>query len=179
MIDIETLGKKPGCAILSLGAATFDPHMEDLGAAHSTFYRTIDLTSSMLAGFFIDPETLQWWKEKELAAQLALSHNTSPVIDVLKDFSIWCEMNKIEQVWCQGATFDAPILQEAYEILKLKTPWLFWNVRDTRTAYDICGFNYKTVQNIPRSGTYHQALDDALHQIKCVQMALKNRDVNK
>lgn len=166
MIDLETFGTKPGCAILSIGAVLFDPCGNSVG---DDFYRTIDLASSMMAGFTINPETLQWWKEKEPPAKEALSLKTQPVLEVLTEFAVWCNLHKVEQVWCQGATFDAPILQEAFEMLDLKTPWKYVNVRDTRTIYDICGFDQKS---IPRKGTYHNALDDAHHQVACVQASM-------
>lgn len=166
MVDTETLGKKPGCAILSLGAAIFDPRDSGYGM---TFHRTICLTSSVLAGFYIDAETVQWWQDKSEAAKLGLSFNTSPIQDVLSDFRIWCELHGVEQVWCQGATFDAPILGEAYDKVGQVIPWKFFNVRDTRTVYDLCEFDQ---YSLPREGTFHNALDDAIHQIKCVQAAL-------
>jgi hypothetical protein len=43
MADTETLGRKPGRPILSLGAVAFDPCGE--GHQSDTFYRNIDLTS--------------------------------------------------------------------------------------------------------------------------------------
>ncbi len=50
-------------------------------------------------------------------------------------------------------------------------PWSFWLHRDTRTAYDVAGFDPGTVQ---RTGKHHNALADCHHQIKCLWFALNN-----
>lgn len=93
------------------------------------------------------------------------------IISATKEFLKWCLMVKAEQIWCQGANFDEPIIRAAIEKLGGTVPWKFWNVRDTRTVYDLCGFDPKRV---PRQGTYHNSLDDAKHQVTCIQEALKN-----
>jgi hypothetical protein len=168
MVDIETLGKKAGCPILSIGACFFNPFTSETPAI--TFDCKIDLFSSLLHGFKVDDSTLQWWQEQDKNAQSEISKGTKLTVkEALSSFSGWYDQYAGEQFWCQGATFDAPILAEYYERLGIKTPWEFWNVRDTRTVYDIKNFD---VSRIDREGTYHNALDDALHQVKCVQTAM-------
>lgn len=71
-------------------------------------------------------------------------------------------------VWSQGANFDEVLLSCAMRAVKVVPPWKFSDARDTRTAYDIAGFNSYAVK---RAGTYHNALDDAKHQARCVQGA--------
>lgn len=90
--------------------------------------------------------------------------------EALASFVQWLRDNRCEKFWCQGATFDPVILEFALSHYGLSLPWKFWNVRDTRTAYDVLGFNAKSV---PREGVYHSALDDCKHQIKCLRMAMK------
>lgn len=72
--------------------------------------------------------------------------------------------------------FDIPIWGHAMAAIGERPPWEFWAGRDTRTVYDIAGFNPKSIK---RAGTYHNALDDAKHQVKCLVAALdllKNED---
>lgn len=167
MLDLETLGREPGCIVLSIGAVTFDP----FGTGHSNeFYRNIDRTDCLLHGLHAHPETAKWWSEQSKVAQEGLLKNPIPLKQALDEFSVWFKEVAGEQVWCQGASFDAPILQKAIEVTGAEAPWTFWNVRDTRTVYDVCAFNVKSVV---RRGTYHNALDDAKHQVKCIQAALK------
>jgi len=68
MIDIETLGTEPGCAILSIGAVHFTA-----AGRGETLYRNIDRASCEDAGLEIDEETVKWWSEQDEAAQAVLS----------------------------------------------------------------------------------------------------------
>lgn len=167
MIDLETLGTKPGCVILSIGAVPFDPYQQHL--FQNEFKIDINIFDSLMQGLKIDQNTVEFWQKQDIKARDAFVVCGDYLYYTLNKFTEWFNANELEKVWCQGATFDVPILQAAYEALGLQVPWKFWNVRDTRTAYDICDFDPRSVT---RTGIYHNALDDARHQVKCVQVAL-------
>lgn len=162
MFDLETFGTKPGSVLRSIGAAVFDPRTGDTGA---TFYANIDRASCEAIGLLVDPGTEKWWAKQAIPAQNALMENCRPVAEVVVEFHSFFRSVGGEQLWCQGANFDSVLWQSVADALRVPVPWKFWNVRDTRTAYDCFGFNASTVS---RHGTYHNALDDSLHQIKCV-----------
>ena len=165
MFDIETLGKKAGCIVLSIGACKFDPRGEGHG---DTFYRNIDPYDSRdNYGLNVDPSTAAWWEEQSEESRNQLTVDRVPLREALNAFTKWY---KADGVWAQGAAFDFPIVTELYERIGQQPPWKYWSVRDTRTVYDICGFDPRTVK---RKGTYHNALDDAIHQVSLVQKALK------
>lgn len=167
MIDIESLGKTPGCCLLSIGATYFDLFGSGV---EREFYAKIDFSDMKAKGFFIDPETVAWWKtQSEEAKQQLYKEKGSPIDSVLIDLSLFPK--DATRIWCQGANFDAPILDATYTKLGLKTPWNFWDVRDTRTIYDVFGFDTKT---LPRHGTYHNALDDCKFQVHCIQSAIQS-----
>lgn len=163
MLDLETLGTKPGCIILSIGAVTFNGDYK--------FYRNINSNNCALYGLKAEQNTVEWWSNQTQQAKDSLTIDRVRLSEALNDFTKWFKDVKGQQIWCQGANFDVPVLEAAYDAVKFQIPWKFWNVRDTRTVYDITGFDPKTVQ---REGTYHNALDDCEHQIKCVKEALKN-----
>lgn len=166
MLDLETLGKDPGCIILSIGAVSFEPK----GEGHKyEFSRNICPIVSEVLGFRKDPETVKWWTEQNPEAWKALETDRVDIYSAIAEFKDWFNSVNGKQIWCQGANFDEPILRRAFTILNVEAPWKFYDVRDTRTVYDIFNFNPKT---ITRKGTYHCALDDAAHQVKCVQNAL-------
>jgi exodeoxyribonuclease VIII len=71
-------------------------------------------------------------------------------------------------LWCHGATFDAPLLGELYRRAGIPTPWAWWNVRDTRTLYDLAGINNKDYAVPPP----HIALNDAIGQTRAANAAL-------
>ncbi len=167
MLDIETLGRDQGCIVLSIGACVFEP----LGVGHGeTFYQNIDPYDCQRLGLGTDPATVAWWKEQSLESQHQLVINRKPLKDALTDFVKWLDADKFTKIWCQGTSFDIPIMKGAFKAVQMEEPWQFWNTRDTRTIYDMCNFNPKTVK---REGTYHNALADAEHQVKCLQMALR------
>ena len=62
-------------------------------------------------------------------------------------------------VWGNGASFDNVILSESYYRAAILRPWPFWKDRCYRTIKTI----YPDVELV-RSGTHHNALDDARTQ---------------
>lgn len=170
MIDTETLGTRPGAAILSIGAVMFAP--DGLG---ESFYAPIDLSSCAAAGLAIDPATVLWWmQQSDEARAAAFPVDAAPLQQVLLAFQAWFVAQEARYPWCHGATFDVPLLDAAYKACGLTSPWEFWNVRDTRTLYDVAG-----VKVDRKTGTHHHALDDAINQAEAAARALRILHVNK
>ena len=163
MIDIETLGKVPGAAVLSIGAVMFDS--AGLG---ETFCAAVSLQSCIDVGLKIDADTVSWWmKQSDEARRAAFRSDAPPLQAVLLRFTDWFVAQQARYPWCHGATFDVPILDAAYAACGLQTPWKFYDVRDTRTLYDLADVK------VDRSaGTHHNALDDATAQAKAAARAL-------
>ncbi|WP_314439454.1 3'-5' exonuclease [Massilia timonae] len=170
MIDTETLGTRPGAAILSIGAVMFAP--DGLG---ESFYAPIDLSSCAAAGLAIDPATVLWWmQQSDEARAAAFPADAAPLQQVLLAFQAWFVAQEARYPWCHGATFDVPLLDAAFKACGLTAPWEFWNVRDTRTLYDVAG-----VKVDRKSGTHHHALDDAINQADAAARALRILGANK
>lgn len=164
MIDIETLGTAPGCAILSIGAVMFGP--SGLG---ETFYATVLVQSCTDAGLVIDAGTVAWWmSQSDQARAAAFAADGLPLSAALNALSAWFLQQAAERPWCHGATFDIPVLEAAYKACRMLPPWRYWNVRDTRTLYDLAGVK------VDRSaGEHHNALDDAINQATAAAKALR------
>ncbi|HHY8354843.1 TPA: 3'-5' exoribonuclease domain-containing protein, partial [Escherichia coli] len=75
MIDIETMGKNPNAAIISIGAIFFDPQTGDMGPE---FSKTIDLDT---AGGVIDRDVIKWWLKQSREAQSAILTDEIPLDD--------------------------------------------------------------------------------------------------
>jgi len=164
MIDIETMGTTPGSAILSISAVMFGP--SGLG---ETFYAPIALASCTAAGLTIDPYTVAWWmKQSDAARAAAFRDDAEPLAAVLQQFTCWLELVDAEKPWCQGANFDAPLLDAAYRACGMASPWKFWNVRDTRTLYELADVKVDRAR-----GVHHNALDDARAQAEAAVVALQ------
>ena len=168
MLDLETLGTRPGSAIRSVGAATFDLCGDHIP---TTFSANVKAMSCWAAGMTVDQSTLDWWAKPEMReANEAVKANQRDVRVVFDEFHAWFRKTGAKNIWCQGAGFDVPLWESAARLLGLATPWKFWDVSCTRTSYLWSGLDQRTVR---RDGLYHSALDDALHQIKCVQEAYR------
>jgi hypothetical protein len=171
MLDLETLGTKPGCIVVSVGAVGFDRYT---GAILREFYRVIDLADSQRLGLTIDAETVKWWAKQGDEARAVFARDefmVSSLGDVASDFAEWFAQcgGAACPIWAHGAAFDLPIWEAALAAVDWPTPWAFWMTRDTRTIYDLTGFD---PQCVPREGTYHNALDDARHQVRCLHQAI-------
>lgn len=165
MIDLETLGRRPGCKILSLGAVVFDG--TGLG---SEFYSTVKIADQGL--LTVDVKTLEWWSQQdpEVSGPLFEDQALKPNLrDVLTLFGQWLEGQAVVdnsagalgvRIWGNGADFDNAILQVAYAaVMPHNPPWLFWNNRCYRTLKSLV-----PVIKMTRQGNHHHALDDARSQ---------------
>lgn len=176
MIDLETLGTKPGSAILSIGAVIFSPagKLPDRDESGNlpesiTFYANIEIKTSVAAGFTVDQSTIDWWKKQDPKARNILLENKKDVAEVFKAFYKWCRDRKVKYPWSHGVAFDVVLLECGYDLLDgPSAPWNFYDARDTRTLYDIAG-----VKPNRGEGVHHYALDDAINQAVAVQKAYR------
>lgn len=185
MVDLETLGTTRDAPILTIGAVAFDPWGD--GATGNQFDARIMLKSyddAPLQGkFTVNFGTLTWWfGQNEQARQEAFADNDKrrprvPLRLALSNLLKWLTAQTRDtgyplHLWSQGKEFDVPILEYAIERCGLRVPWKFWNTRDTRTAYGMCGVNSKDVP-VPDGCTAHEAICDCVRQIVAVQRAHK------
>jgi exodeoxyribonuclease VIII len=173
MVDLETLGTKPGSVILSIGAVFFSE--EGLG---EEFYCIVNHADSVAAGLTEDASTLKWWQSQKPEAQKVLSDAKNEVIakplrEALVLFSKWLygEAGKKHlKVWGNGSDFDNVLLSSAFAVVGMATPWLFWNSRCFRTLKNLPGAELLAPKRV---GTHHNALDDAktqaLHAVEIMQ----------
>jgi len=176
MIDIETLDTNPGGVILSIGAVYFHEH--GLG---KTFYKNIDLLSSILSGFTISRVTSCWWsKQDKKAIDIFNKDPTTLIGNALEDLSRYIE--KGVRVWAKGPDFDLVLLKAAYDKMGMKIPWSFRDARDVRTAIWFCKDQLRAVAGLyPTPFIKHFALHDAVYQANCVRAAcsILKVDLNK
>lgn len=175
MLDIETLGTRPGCAVLSIGAVEFDPWAPAKQRIGRTFLVNIQLQSSLFAGLTIDPQTLAWWMKPEHAlARLALQEQSHLPLDLalrqLAEFIATAPAGT--ELWCKGGSFDFPILHAAFAAAGIAQPWPYWQERDHRTLLKVC--QARGYAPPERHDTAHSALDDARYQatvaIECLRL---------
>jgi len=171
MLDLETLGTRPGSVILSVGAVVFEPYGRGLGAQ---FYRNVDKGSCWLLGMTEDQETVRWWAHDDRAdARAALKRDQCSITDAVRSFAHFFKTYSGVQIWGHGSCFDVVLIEDAMRRCKVEIPWSFRNVRDTRTLFDYSGFETSWTNEPPtREGVHHDSLSDAKYQARCVQHAV-------
>ena len=153
MLDLETLGHKPGSVIVAIGAVKFGN-----GEILDSFYERVDAESCVNLGLRIDASTVLWWMKQNEAARKEITRPGGKLPEVLMRFASWVDDMDAE-VWGNGAGFDNVLLSDAYDRAHMQRPWKYTN--------DRC---YRTVKNLRRDvpiaslGTHHNALDDAKSQ---------------
>lgn len=170
MVDLETLGRRAGCAILSIGAVAFDPEEELLGPE---FYRVVQRQNQLEYGdLHEDPSTVHWWMQQSVEAKQVLvdceGPSSMPLRETLELFNIYLSGFPSVKVWGNGADFDNAILISLYAATGVKQGWPWANGRCYRTLKSL-----KPWIKLERHGTFHNALDDAktqaLHAIELMK----------
>lgn len=174
MLDLETLGTVPGCVGFSIGAVVFDPLEQRLG---SEFYAVINVDSCLDRYLREEQDTKDWWSKQSDEAKVALLEAYDPTVseplpDVLENFNGWQRAQGLKsnlRIWGNGADFDNPILRCMYDAAQVKPYAGAWGGRCYRTLKNLdelwpqLGF-HKLDKERHRTGTHHNALDDAKSQ---------------
>lgn len=157
MLDLETLGTEPGCAILSIGAALFGK-----GSLHDGFYIRISLKSSQDYGLTIDADTLEWWTRQPHKVFAEAMTGGNSLDAAMFQFRKWIENLHLPPnwtIWSNGASFDAPVLEAAFRKLRMQPPWTHLQERCFRTLRALDPNEPKVEPAIK-----HHALEDAKAQ---------------
>jgi hypothetical protein len=171
MTDLETMSTSPRAAILEVAAVAFDPRPGGIIAEAQAFHAYVRLEGQ---GRELDPSTLLWWLQQSEEARRQLiegQRNAFPIAQALDGLERWFRaavpVHPIDAVWSHGATFDLPILSDAFRQYGRREPWSYKAARDTRTLFHL--FNGGEVPKVEQVGTLHNALADALTQCRMVQ----------
>jgi exodeoxyribonuclease VIII len=161
------MGTDPYSPVVAIGAVRFNAgskaSLDNLDASN-TFYQIISLESCMTAGLNATASTIKWWLTDESvtdeARTIFANDRAVTLPHALDAFTDW-HQDGPETLWGNSARFDLGLLSDCYRALRKPLPWHYWN--------EGC---YRTIKNLPaarhitlvRSGTHHNALDDALSQ---------------
>jgi DNA polymerase III epsilon subunit-like protein len=153
MIDIETLSTRPNAVIIQLAAVKFNKT-----GIIDRFSANIDPVDCKKYNCHISTDTLNWWKNKDIEIIKSWQSDIQKTETVMLDFIEWMSDDK-KLVWCNGGSFDFPIISWVLSELKLSKPWKYWEEMDLRTISTF--FDYK----LPKGNT-HNAIQDCEHQVQ-------------
>ena len=165
MIDIESLDTTPDCVILTIGAVLFDPRGQ--GIIDKIEIRPTIEDQTEIYNRTINDATVEWWgKQSPAAIEEAMGdQGRVPFSEAMATLYKFCWNQG--KPWSHGAPFDVVVMEHAWRQLGQIAPWSFWNVRDTRTLFDITGVSLKDGNHV----TTHKAVEDAERQAIVVQQA--------
>lgn len=165
MIDLETLGTQPGSVILSIGAVLFDPAKPVGECLGDELYVVVSRQSCEAAKLEVSQDTLEWWERQSPEARIvltqALGEDSTAIGAALKELADFIPVGA--KVWSNGANFDQPLLDVAYNRCGISLPWKYWNSRCYRTILSLCK-NEKAIR--PETVLAHNALEDAKWQAR-------------
>ncbi|MDD5708324.1 MAG: 3'-5' exoribonuclease [Kiritimatiellae bacterium] len=180
MVDLETLGRKPGCVIHEIGVVAFQVRNGRVGSFDANepksaleWLHLVDIESCQSDGLTIDAATLKWAllakrdllgapDERRLDLREALE-----LLDVDVQAVRRASGNKLS-IWGNGASFDMPILEAAYKVVGRTPPWFYWEERCFRTFAAL----YADLVPWDAKAAEHGALADARRQVAHIAQVL-------
>lgn len=187
MMDDETLGTRPGDAVISIGLVRFDPKAGIQTAEElrkNSLRVTFDLNDLILGhGMKVEPSTLKWWFNQSKEAQQASLNGNELVFDGLKRVQEFFETfygRQEELVWANGANFDPGMNEELFRHAGLRVPWKYSNVRCYRTINKMFGpkisgdVKVEMYNQGDQKLVAHDPVDDCISQIRILQAIAKS-----
>lgn len=167
MCDLETMSTADNAAIVSIGLVKFteDKILDTLGV-------NIRLKSSQEYGLHIDADTVVWWLGQSNAAKVSLLESGMELAAALWRVSDIMTKSVNPRLWGNGANFDNTILKRSYKATNLPVPWKFTHDRCFRTMKSMF-----SVEAPEREGVHHNALDDAIYQVRHLQKICQQHGV--
>ena len=172
MIDLETLSTNPEAVILTVGGVKFDPH--SFTEPSQGMYFRVDVDSQTSMGREVMQLTLDWWatQPKEISEEALGDKDRISLSKMLKTINKWSV--GVDVFWCQGPLFDYAILQNIYKQLGHPVPWQYWQIRDSRTLFNLVPRD----PDEKRTGM-HNALEDCYFQARKVQKVYKQLGIKR
>ena len=157
MLDIETLGTSFDAVIVQIGACYFN-RTGDIGEKLSLNVSIKDCLDKRLK---VDAGALKFWFAQKNISWTLNPLSLSEALQRLRDF-----VSKKALIWSH-ATFDIPIIANAYHVIGQKPPFSYRNTRDIRTLNDLA--RVERAKNHEKLKV-HDALKDCIYQVSyCVQ----------
>ena len=130
VIDLETMGTQPGCAVVAIGAVVVDPHNTD-SPMDNTFSEHITLESNVAHGLRLEPDTVRWWLDQSDTARASVIGASASLQSALIRFDDFlndaCGGDRYRlRIWGYGSDFDNAVLAAAYRAVGFDVGWPYW-----------------------------------------------------
>jgi len=191
MLDLETLGFRPGCIVLSAAVLLFDRNKDTLLSGSSSVTDihnplmakrvVFSMTQQMLKGLVADKSTLEWYYDpkqggrlEQIVASGACITDLRSSLEDLNSFLLRAQSlaGKDCNIWANSPNFDCEIIQVLYNLYQgagIKFPFDFRHWMDVRTIRD----SYKMFYGYPPKGNVemkHDPMYDCVYQVDGLQL---------
>ena len=176
--DIETLDLVPTGVVLSLGVCTFNitrqDSFEELVAQSTNIL--LDKSIQILSGRTVSQDTMNWWEQQGMEAQLVLNpeHASDPntlFTELNKHYTkVGFQPDRKKTRWFSRGYFDIAFMDDFCRTFQLDPMIKFWTWRDVRSFLDGQGLgsqNQKMDQPagmIPHNSAHDAAFDAFMMQ---------------
>lgn len=178
MLDLETLGTGTNSVITQIGLVMFNRLSGEIG---NKLLVNISIDSCLKKGLTVSGSTITFWLMQSGRSFLDKPITLDAALNQVKSFYQRESMLGKNDIftWCH-ATFDAPILSNAFEKCEIKSPFPYRNFRDIRTLTDLTKLDIKkTFENKEGPQKTHDALDDCIFQIKYCSECFQTLNTSK
>jgi hypothetical protein len=174
MMDLETTGTQPErTGILQVAAIKFDYETGAIGT--DMFNRAVLLAPDRLWDF----HTIKWWQEDTTRREHLnmLMRTGQPAATVFQDLTNWLGLSdRPFRMWAKPTSFEHPFLSSHYKQLGMECPFHYRYCVDVNSFISglqgSSDFNREAVESqVPFEGMPHNALFDALHDVRIVMKA--------
>jgi hypothetical protein len=162
MIDIETLGIRPGSIITEIAAAAFTI---DGDIIEEIDYR-IDILDSLELGLVSDADTIRWHRSRGTAVRGGPNTGTVSNWTAYSCLRMFLDAHRPTTVWAWGMDFERAHLEALGEHLIQGLPWAYQKSRDARTAWNL------VFPGMRPTHKPHTALEDVRIQVRDLCKAL-------
>lgn len=160
MLDIETLGTKPGCPVVQI-AVTYMPALaadEPIPEGLDAYFTNV--IPEDVRYYSIEPDTIQFWMKQLFDGKQPFKGNDSTrESHVEHELANWCREHPADIWMSRGSGFDFPITENVFNVHNQKAPWSFWQICCTRSFQmmaELIGLKWE------KPAQAHNALNDAL-----------------
>lgn len=177
MMDLETLGKGYGNVVLSVAIVPF--YINTIKAEPITaqpFLQRISIVDSLIEGYKVDGDTLQWWMQQDKEVREQEFNGTLTVEDFLDRLQVYFEYivreHSTYRIWVTSAKLDFGCIQGLYHLQGRKYPIDFRSERCMRTFREFTKMMFPQYKQA-KGSLDHNPISDCNRQIEDIQTAYR------
>lgn len=169
MLDLETLGTRNNCVIVSFSCKIADLDDRRGFTIEAAFDKDLDILNQ--GERVIEASTVLWWmQQSDEARKQFINAKRIPFWYCMRDFWTWYKIEApkiihapVSTIWSKGSNFDINIIVEAYKGSSQDAPWGYRDERCYRTIAAL----FPQITELP-SEARHTASTDAISQLECL-----------